>query len=675
MSIGNKLKINALVVFVGLVVLSITTYSSFKSLEKEYKRSSELAKTTSILKSMFIGGLLYNSSSGVVQNNPKSQKAKATMKLGVKKIRDFSQKLSKLDSKLQRELSSDIDRFVSIADTKIQKARLNQLLTKKDLKESLSGWRSIKLKLSKNIARLKKETDKSQAVFKDDLSYAITSFMIIAILIVVVLFIVNYILSNSILKPLALLNKATENLKNGADTSSRIEASGDDELAVISKNINSYLDNIDEEMRDTKIFIENTQTIMKKLSQGWFSSHIECSPKNQNLIILKETINSALDILKNRFLVINSTLSKYSKYDYRDKLVVEGLSTGGVFEELVDNINILKDAINNMLVENKINGLTLDNSSDILLKNVDILSNSSNEAAASLEETAAALEQITTNISTNTATVIQMAGYANEVTKSVESGQKLANETTLAMDNINQEVSAISESITVIDQISFQTNILSLNAAVEAATAGEAGKGFAVVAGEVRNLASRSTEAANEIKALVDNATQKADDGKKISDHMIAGYTSLNENISKTLELIANVEVSSKEQQAGIEQINDAITTLDQQTQQNAVVASDTKDVALQTDEISKMIVIDVNKKEFNGKDSVKAREFKQKEHSYNEIKHQAVSKSIQKNTSQPKSRATQVQKQPSLTKKDVISHKPKNITTSSSIDNEWENF
>ena len=199
-----------------------------------------------------------------------------------------------------------------------------------------------------------------------------------------------------------------------------------------------------------------------------------------------------------------------------------------------------------------------------------------------------------------------MSSYASELTKSAKDGEALARETTNAMDDINKRVLSINEAISVIDQIAFQTNILSLNAAVEAATAGEAGKGFAVVAGEVRNLASRSSDAANEIKNIVEDATNKADVGKNISNTMILGYNGLNENIIQTINLISGIETASKEQQYGIEQINDAITVLDQQTQQTASIASQTHEVAVQTDKIAKKVITDVDANEFRGKDKVK---------------------------------------------------------------------
>ena len=170
------------------------------------------------------------------------------------------------------------------------------------------------------------------------------------------------------------------------------------------------------------------------------------------------------------------------------------------------------------------------------------------------------------------------------------------------MDDITSQVTLITEAISVIDKIAFQTNILSLNAAVEAATAGEAGKGFAVVAQEVRNLASRSAEAAKEIKDLVQNATAKASFGKDITAEMINGYGELLTNVTAVDEMIKSISASSREQEAGITQINDSITNLDRQTQENANIASQTYEVANQTDELAKQIVEESQSKEFFGK-------------------------------------------------------------------------
>ncbi|RXJ87640.1 hypothetical protein CRU87_10210 [Aliarcobacter trophiarum LMG 25534] len=158
----------------------------------------------------------------------------------------------------------------------------------------------------------------------------------------------------------------------------------------------------------------------------------------------------------------------------------------------------------------------------------------------------------------------------------------------------------MNDAITKIYKIAFQTNILSLNAAVEAATAGEAGKGFTVVAQEVRNLANRSAEAAKEIKELVEDANLKANDGKKVSDEMIVGYKDLNNQITETITILENGSSASKEQMTGIEQIEDAVTMLDKVTQENASEANQVRTIANDVSKMANELVNDAKNKQFN---------------------------------------------------------------------------
>ena len=210
------------------------------------------------------------------------------------------------------------------------------------------------------------------------------------------------------------------------------------------------------------------------------------------------------------------------------------------------------------------------------------------------------LQQIEEKLDNGLALSIAMANLSNELITATNTGEKLANQTTQAMEEINTQVNSINDAISIIDQIAFQTNILSLNAAVEAATAGEAGKGFAVVAAEVRNLASRSAEAAKEIKDLVENATTKTYEGKKISDDMSNGYDNLNQLISKTIDIIQDVSTASKEQLSGIEQINNAISILDRVTQENANESNNVSNITNETLSMALLLVEDARSKKVN---------------------------------------------------------------------------
>ena len=461
------------------------------------------------------------------------------------------------------------------------------------------------------------EINKNTLQLKDEAHSLLNNILMILVIVSILIFIMFSLFVSSI------VIKSLNDFKNGlisffdylnkkTTKISLLEDSAKDEFGEMAVFVNENIKQIENTLNQDVALIEDAKVVMTRVNNGWYSQFIEKSTANASLEEFKNNVNQMIKSTRDRFAEVDEILEAYAKLNYIPTLTIKATDErGGLFERLVFGINTLQNSITQMLVENKTNGLTLDESSNILLVNVDKLNQSSNEAAASLEETAAAIEEITSNIRNNTENISKMALLSNEVTASASQGESLANQTTVSMDEINTQVNAINEAISVIDQIAFQTNILSLNAAVEAATAGEAGKGFAVVAAEVRNLASRSADAAKEIKSIVENATKKANDGKKIAGNMIEGYKQLNGNITHTINLIQDIQDASKEQLLGIEQINDAVNQLDQQTQQNAAVASQTHDVAVLTDQIAKLVVTNADEKEFKGKNEVKARNVK----------------------------------------------------------------
>ena len=450
-------------------------------------------------------------------------------------------------------------------------------------------------------------------------------------------------------------------LNEESKSATLIDLKSNDEFGEIAKVINQNIEKTESSIKKDDEFIHATELFIKELSSGNMLAKIEVEPDTQNLKVLKELLikmqhylehTIAIDI--NRLLFV---IDSFKKYDFTARFQ-------NPYAKIAVAMNELGDEISALLRQSYGTGLMLENSSQELLENVNILNQSSNSAAASLEETAAALEEITSTVISNANNVELMTRFSNEVSNSAKKGQQLANQTTNAMDEINNQVNRINEAIAVIDQIAFQTNILSLNAAVEAATAGEAGKGFAVVAQEVRNLASRSAEAAKEIKNIVENATSKANEGKNISFEMIQGYTELLENIEKQSQTINEIATASKEQQAGITQINDAVTGLDQQTQQNANIASDTKTIAINADNIAKKIVSDSHNKQFVGKEDVE----KENKKINSTVKNSNIVLNPTKKSSEIK---------PSITKKDMDKKTPikQNEIKSSTKDDEWESF
>ncbi|MEM5557374.1 methyl-accepting chemotaxis protein [Aliarcobacter cryaerophilus] len=415
--------------------------------------------------------------------------------------------------------------------------------------------------------------------------------------------IVGYINYNSMQRVVGGINRIKEYIENLMDymffktnNIRKAEYIKNDDIGAILKELNQYFDKYDRMRKDDMHVLGELVIALDKVAQGIYSTQINSSTSNFMVHTLKEVVNKMLVRANTNIEDLVEIIGLYSEHDYRRQVNINPILKGKM-KLAMEQINQLGSELNNNAKHNLENGALLEKNSLTMNRSVENLANKANAQAASLEETAAALEEITGITKNNTQNAHKMSNLSKDVKDSVVLGEKLANKTASSMDEINAKVEAINEAIEVIDQIAFQTNILSLNAAVEAATAGEAGKGFAVVAQEVRNLANRSAEAAKEIKDLVENATSKTNDGKKISDEMKAGYSNLNKLISETIDIIQDVSIASSEQLKGIEQINDAVSILDRVTQENASEASNVAIIANETLAMAKILVEDAKTK------------------------------------------------------------------------------
>ena len=378
-----------------------------------------------------------------------------------------------------------------------------------------------------------------------------------------------------------------------------VESTGNKKVDDMFKNWNQQIKKFDKRTKDDMRVLGEIVLTADKVEQGIYKCRIKGDSDNPTISTLRNTLNKMLISIDDATSRISKVVTSYTNDDFTDYIkVVDNYKD--CMKLLMESINLLGKELGNSAKNNFQNGETLENSASTMTSSMNNLAEKANEQAASLEETAAALEEITSITRNNTQNATKMATLGQVVKKSVLSGEELASKTASSMDEINEKVKAINSAITVIDQIAFQTNILSLNAAVEAATAGEAGKGFAVVAQEVRNLANRSAEAAKEIKNLVEEANIKTNDGKLISSDMIEGYKELNKNISETINIIEDVSAASKEQMLGIEQINQTVNMLDRVTQENAFESNQIKEISQSVSTLAYELLTDAKSKKFN---------------------------------------------------------------------------
>jgi methyl-accepting chemotaxis protein len=554
------------------------------------------------------GGLIHSYKDYILEHNDKYlnkiQKNHTTMLRAIKsykKLENITDEESNLLSIIQETFdvymskayeSSDLI-LVNIDDSKAIKALVT--LSKNIYGSDVMKWEEESSKRIDSFEKMKNKIVNDMIFDIEvnilDLNKQIYLFILFIITLLILIFIVITILTNRISKS---IGKFQDNLDaffaysmREKDSISLNEIDGNDEFAIMTKNMNEEVSKIEKIIEKDKNVVLEITDVMEKVNNGFFEYSIKQTSATKELSSLVDIINKMIDRTKLKIDSLNILLNSYSVGNYQFRLdEVHKKGMYGDFGTLCSSTILLGQSSSELIAMITNAGIALENNTKTLTNSSNELAISSTEQASSLEQSSAALEQITSNIRNNNENMNKMMKIADDLNEASSIGSKAAKETSLSMDEINDKVKAINDAITIIDQIAFQTNILSLNAAVEAATAGEAGKGFAVVAQEVRNLASRSANAARDIKKLVESASIKSNEGKIIADDMIKGYENLSDKIVQTKDIIENVTQFSKEQEQGIIQINDTISRLDTATQKNAFTASN---IDILSNEVSKL--------------------------------------------------------------------------------------
>lgn len=493
-----------------------------------------------------------------------------------------------------------------ITDAELQRTIIGHLIEYKTMFENIVDLQTL-IGKDTSQAKLKVMDDLNQNIIKavsldlkyldtliqDKISFLITLLIVISIIMIIFELILAVLMFDTINKSLVAvkngLNDFFDFINYKKEHISKIPLLAKDEFGEMAQEINKNIDISMNTFNNNKEIIHQTEDIIQKISNGFFSYRINetdiISPDMQKLA---QSINLMITQTKNKFDTIIKALENYGEYNFNYQIKQDDIQQrlNGDFGSLVASTKLIGNNISEFLamIMNSADKLSLDTAK--LNGSVEKLENSSSNQKIALEKSVHTLQNITTTINDNTLNTKKMTQLTLDVANSATTGYSLAKKTADAMNEITSEVSSINDAIEIIDKIAFQTNILSLNAAVEAATAGEAGKGFAVVAQEVRNLANRSAEAAKEIKELVQKANNKTQAGKNIAYDMITGYEHLSSKIDNTTTLVQELEHASIIQQNGINQINTEVEILQDNIQINA---DNSQDIAHLSSEITQL--------------------------------------------------------------------------------------
>jgi len=398
-------------------------------------------------------------------------------------------------------------------------------------------------------------------------------FIIVVLVLILISLIIFQIVEKTISLPVIKCVKAAQILAQGK-TDIQTDEITSDEPGQLSKAMKELSESI-------KLLNEDTLSLVQSALKGKLKNRGNIIHHKGTFAEIVEGINKTRDAVTNP---VNEAMQVMKALADKNLSIRMSGDYPGDFKDFKENINLAAENLSSAIldVENAIDQITA--ASEQLASISQTLAEAGSEQASSIEEISVSLEKINTLTNKNADQSKVGIQLANNTFMSVKEGYDSMDKMNKAMQIILQSSQETGKIIKTIDEIAFQTNLLALNAAVEAAHAGEAGKGFAVVAEEVKNLALRSAEAANNTTALLDEAAKNTEIGSSIVNQVSDSFNMIKDQFSKVTAIINDISEYSVDQANGIRQINSGVGELSKATQQNAANAEES---AAATDELN----------------------------------------------------------------------------------------
>ncbi len=312
--------------------------------------------------------------------------------------------------------------------------------------------------------------------------------------------------------------------------------------------------------------------LLEQVAKGNFDQRLSLEAKSGAFATVSQHINHLIDSLAKVTQEVCQATNAVANGDLTHRI---NTSYEGRFAELKDNTNRTSEQLAEIVGQIQSATAEVKNAASEITSGTEDLSNRTEQAASSLEETAASTEEMAATVKQNAGNAKNASQLAASADQSAKTGGQVVEQAVNAMAQIEESAQKITDIISVIDEIAFQTNLLALNASVEAARAGEAGKGFAVVAQEVRQLAQRSSQAADDIKTLIQNSNGQVKEGVQLVNRAGEALTEIVGSIGKVAEIVEEISSASQEQASGVQEINSSITSMDEMTQQNSALVEE----------------------------------------------------------------------------------------------------